>query len=214
MTDRSGSPPERPADPPQPSAVLVRRMRGGDALAFEELVRRIEPGLRAYARLNMGPLLRAREAASDIVQSSLRRVVERLPELEFASEAEFRAYVYRSALHRILDGRQYHDAERRTPRREQGALGALSEEVLSAYGSVASPSGQAITREEVARFEAAFDELEPDQREVLTLRRVAGLRLTQVADQLGLDYEHARRLLGKATVALSLYLGAASGDSP
>lgn len=203
--DDIDAPDESVASPP--SALLVRRWRAGDLAAFDQLVERIVPGLRAFARLNMGPLLRAREGASDIVQSSLRRVVERLPELDFASEAEFRAYVYRSALHRILEGRQYHDAARRTPRRESGELEVVPEAVVAAYSAVASPSGQAISREEIARFEAAFDELEPDQREVLSLRRIAGLSLRQVAAHLDIEYARARNLLGKATARLSLLLG-------
>lgn len=216
MQDRPGSPSDRPADEPSPAAradsspestLLVRRWRNGDPAALAELLERVEPGLRAYARLNMGPLLRAREGASDIVQSSLRRVLERLPALDFATEVEFRAYLCRSALHLILERRRYHDADRRSPRREAGVVDTLPEAVLCAYRSIASPSRAAITSEEVERFESAFDQLEPEQREVLTLRRVVGLRLSQVADQLGLEYGAARRLLGKATARLSMLLG-------
>ena len=43
---------------------------GPDEASVEELLARHLPGLRAYVRLRAGPLVRAREAESDVVQSA------------------------------------------------------------------------------------------------------------------------------------------------
>ncbi len=52
------------------------RVPDGDPESIEALLAEHLPGLRAYVRLRMGPDLRAKESASDLVQSACCEILE------------------------------------------------------------------------------------------------------------------------------------------
>ena len=52
------------------SQQLVQKASRGDARAIDSLLEQHLPRLRAFVRLRMGPEFRAKESASDLVQSS------------------------------------------------------------------------------------------------------------------------------------------------
>ena len=56
----------------------VESASGGDAAAIGQLLEQHLPRLRAFVRLRMGAQLRARESASDIVQSTCREILENM----------------------------------------------------------------------------------------------------------------------------------------
>src|SRR5688500_18938106 len=56
-------------------ADLLRESQAGDERATEAILAKHLPGLRAYVQLHMNPVLRARESASDLVQSACRELV-------------------------------------------------------------------------------------------------------------------------------------------
>ncbi|MDP6386067.1 MAG: sigma factor-like helix-turn-helix DNA-binding protein, partial [Planctomycetota bacterium] len=68
--------------------------------------------------------------------------------------------------------------------------------------------GAAIHSEQVERLEAAFDQMRPEWREVITLSRLVGMSMDEVADQMGRSKDATRSLLGRALVELSKLLGA------
>ena len=61
-----------PVSEDQPTRVLIARAAQSDRAALEALLVQHLPGVEAYLRLRMGPLLRAKESASDLVQSLCR----------------------------------------------------------------------------------------------------------------------------------------------
>src|SRR5690349_22178395 len=86
---------------------------------FEELLERHMRPLRTYVRLQAGPLLRAREPLSDVVQSTLREAWEARETFQFTGEAAFRGFLYTIAAHKIISRNRYWAAQKRAPVHEE-----------------------------------------------------------------------------------------------
>ena len=84
-----------------------------------DLLMQEQSRLHAYARLEMGPLLRAKEGTDDIVQSVYREVLQRIDKQGFPGEALARKWLYKKCMQKILDRAQYHRAQRRDVRRRR-----------------------------------------------------------------------------------------------
>ena len=182
---------------------LVREARAGDAAALEQLVEACLPHLRAAVRLRMGPALRARESASDVVQSICREVLSNLDRYEPRDGAGFRRWLHRLALNKIVDKQRYWRADRRDPGKEVPLDGVRSRALLEAYAAAATPSRAAVELEDLRHIEEAFDRLPERQRDVILLTRVVGLSHREVADELGVTEEASRALLRRALVRLA-----------
>lgn len=182
-------------------APLVDAARGGDAAAQEELLRRNLPDLRAFLRLRLDPELRLRESCSDLVQSTCREVLGGLKDLEYRGEGPFRAWLFTVARNKLQERRRFHLAEKRRHDRED--VGADLDGLLGSYSRFATPSQAASGREQAERLERAFDRIPEDQREVLTLTRIAGLSTREVAEQIGRTEDATRALLARALAKLA-----------
>ena len=68
------------------------------------------------------------------------------------------------------------------------------------------PCRQAMRHEEIAQLEAAFDELPEDYRQVLTLYRIVGIGLPELARQLGRSEAATKMLLSRAMAKLTTVL--------
>jgi RNA polymerase sigma-70 factor (ECF subfamily) len=192
------------------SEELLEAARGGDRRALEELLLRHLSGLRAFVRLRAGPLVRRREAESDLVQSVCREVLLHAGDFRHGGEPAFRHWLYATAVRKILNKQEFHTAQRRDLRAEElpGADGAG---VLDAYATFSSPSRKLVTAEELARIEQAFDGLPEDYREVVLLSRVVGLTRAEVAAAMGRSEPSVRNLLHRALAALSQRLDLDAG---
>jgi len=206
-----------PADMPQ----LIERARSGDREALEQLLRNELPGLRAYVRLRAGPALRARESASDLVQSTCREVLGRLDAFQYGGEAGFRNWLYAAALHKIVNRAEHWAAQKRDARREVPRHGGSPSEaddrgLAEIYCTLGTPSQHAIARETLDAMEAAFDRLPDDRREIIVLARVVGLQHADIATRLGCTEATARKRLFRALAELAEWLepdgGAAAAD--
>src|SRR5262245_29023346 len=113
---------------PSDESVLIAAARQGDPQAMGTLMERHLPGLRAFVRLRLGRMLRARESDSDVVQSVCREVLGRMEDFQHGGDAGFKRWLYRTALRKISN-RQEHwqaacrDAGRETPAEESALLG-------------------------------------------------------------------------------------------
>ena len=185
---------------------LAQRAAHGDRAAVERLLEMHLPSLRAFARAHMSHKLRARESASDIVQSVCRELLTHQERFRHASEWAFAAWLFTTARRKISNRardleRDKRDADREVPVDADGfaALGG-------AYTRCTSPSASLIRREDIERLEAALDRLTAEQREVLTLAHLAGVPRTEIALQLGMTPAAVRAALHRAMARLSLLL--------
>jgi RNA polymerase sigma-70 factor (ECF subfamily) len=189
---------------------LSRRAAAGDRRAIDQLVELHLPGLRAFVRLRAGPLVRARESASDLVQSVCREVLEHGDRFRHASESAFRQWLYTTALRKIQHRREYWAAEKRNPGHERPIAHGGPEDdrsgdagLLACYRTLSTPSRHAVAREGLERVERAFDALPEEYREVITLAKVVGLSRAEIAERTGKSEGAVRMLLHRALVELS-----------
>jgi len=179
---------------------LVERAAGGDDSAVEELLVRNIPRLRAFVRLRCGPELRAKESASDLVQSMCRDVLQNMDGFRWEGAESFRAWLYTAAARKVADRAEFWRAQRRDPGREHGAG---DEALLAVYRESATPSRVLAGREGVEHIERAFDDLSPDYREAVLLSRVLGLPRAEVARRMGKSEDSVRDLLFRGLAQLS-----------
>ncbi len=188
------------------SGELLRASRAGDRAALEALLQQHLAGLRAFARLRMSPLLRARDSAEDIVQSACCEILLALEGFEYQGEEAFRAWLYTSVWNKLINKERSVRRQKRDARREVGLHGGsdgTNASLGQLYARVFTPSQVAMADERVHQLEAAFDALPDHYREVVTLSRVAQLSRAQIAERLGRSEGSVRNLITRALVELA-----------
>jgi RNA polymerase sigma-70 factor (ECF subfamily) len=188
---------------------LIRSTCRGDAAAVEELLVRHLPGLRRYVERNAGRLVSAKESHSDLVQSVCRELFVQLGRegFEYQGEAQFKRWLYRAALRKIMNRQRFWLADRRDAGRER-VPGAGTEGTTQSFAPIqvgASPSEEAVLREDLAHFEAAFARLPETHREVLQMAQVDGLSHKEIGERLGISEAHSRVLLSRALAKLARF---------
>lgn len=163
--------------------------------------------VRAFVRLRIDTVVRNQEAISDIVQSACREVLAN-DAFEFRDEVAFRSYLCQAALHKIQNRRRHYHAKKRA----SAATHELKSEdprLLHVYRTTMfDPQQGAIRAEEITQLELAFEKLPADYREVLTLYRIVGMPIVDLARQLGRTEGATKMLLNRAMTRLTSILEA------
>jgi RNA polymerase sigma-70 factor (ECF subfamily) len=174
---------------------------------LDRLLERHLPGLTAFVRLRLGAVIRANESCADIVQSACREVLAHADRFQFGGDANFRNWLFTTALRKITDRKRYWLAEkRRAPRDPRTAADAAASEdqVADCYrAAFTSPSEAAMRREDIDALERAFDRLSTDDREVIVLARIVGLTAPEIAREKGETVGAVRTRLSRAMVRLA-----------
>lgn len=192
------------------SQELIERASKGDEPAVDELLERHLPGLRAFIRLRSGPLIRAKESASDLVQSVCLQILQRLDRFQYGGEAGFKHWLYTTALRKIRKRYEHYRAAKRDVGREvhlrKAWTGTGDEVLLQCYRSFSTPSRHAIYREQVERVEDAFERLPEDYRTVILLARIVGFSRAEIAKKMGRSENAVRSLLSRALAQLAEFM--------
>ena len=167
---------------------------GGDE--FERMLERYMRPLRTFVRLQAGPLLRAREPLSDVVQSTLREAWEARGTFEYTSEAAFRGFLYTVAAHKIISKNRYWAAQKRALENEDSQANLWQLPQSEGSSPSKSPSRHLIHEEEVERLREAFAELDAQDQQILSMRRVFDVPASEIAAQLGIAESTVRWRLG------------------
>ena len=195
--------------PPEVAAAWVERASRGDVDAVALLLERFLPGLRAYLRLRAGKALLAKESSSDLAQSVCREILEHVDLYQYRGEAQFKQWLYTTALRKIANRYEHYGAEKRAVHREvplagaSDSSGAVDPALLAACQSLITPSRQAMAREELERIERAFELLSDERREVILLSRFVGLSAREIGEQMGRTEDSVRQLLHRALAELA-----------
>lgn len=169
-----------------------------------QLIESNRGALEAFVRVRASAAIRARESVSDLVQSVCRELVTDKSEFEYRGEAAFRSWLFTAALRKIVARDRHQHRDKRDVSRL--VAGSDADRLLDAYATCTTPSMHASSEEQVAAIESAFEELTDEQREVLTLARLAGLDHKQIAEQTGRSEQASRQILRRALIRLETIL--------
>lgn len=188
-----------------PSVTRLRHARANDERALESLLVEHLPGLEAYLRVRIGIRLRARESVDDLVQSVCIAVLEDAENFEVRSEAEFRAWLYKEAFHRMVNKNVYWSREKRDVGREipVDASNRSTAGAIQLLASIGTPSEAAMQREQIEALEGALDELPDDYREAIALHKIAGLSHREVAEAMDRSEGAVRNLVYRGLARLA-----------
>lgn len=193
---------------PQASRHLVTRVQQGDRAAVEALLAHHLPRLRSWLRVRVGSGLGPRESTSDIVQSACREVLEHLDRFHYEGEAGFRCWLFKTAERKLIDKHRFHRAARRDAGRERIAGEGSADGGLDALrGDLATPSQEAMAKEQEERIEAAVDRLSDEDRELYALFHIAGLGNAEIAAELGKTEVAVRKAKSRVLARLASMLG-------
>lgn len=189
-------------------AAEIAAARRGDPRAVDSLFARNLPPLVAFIRSRAGKAIAARESAVDIAQSVFREVLQDVDQIQLQGEAAFKNWLFMQATRKVLDRAKFLQRERRDVAREVAMPepGPAADALLACYASIATPSQHAVAREELARFEAAVQQLPEKQRDAVTMSRLMGLSYPQIAETMEMTESAVRGLVARGLAALSTEL--------
>ena len=138
--------------------------------------------------------LRARGAfePEDVAAEVFLQVVRDLHSFD-GHESDFRPWVFSIAHHRLLDDARY---------RSRRPVEAASAEVLAEVAPVADPQDEALTAVTVSKVKALIQRLPEDQQNVLLLRLLGQMTVTEVAQALRKRPGAVKALQRRALAAL------------
>jgi RNA polymerase sigma-70 factor (ECF subfamily) len=173
---------------------LLSQARAGRREAIGELLDRHREALRRMVSLRMDRVLRQRVDASDIVQDALIEANRRLQDYLRDPQLPFRLWLHQIARDRLIDAHRRHRvAARRSLDREQplAVLATLDHSTLDLAAQLCdrelTPAAAAARHEIERRFQAALEELEDNDREVILMRHFEQLSNQETAQALGLS---------------------------
>ncbi|MBX9580314.1 MAG: sigma-70 family RNA polymerase sigma factor [Gemmataceae bacterium] len=186
---RTRSAPALPHEPDPTPQRLLDAARAGDPVAWGELLEHHRPYLTLLAEVQLGRLLRVKADPADLVQDALLRAHNSFSAFRGTTAAEFAGWLREVLASRLAKlARRYCGTGARDVRLERDLRRAAADS-SRAPGVPAdpgtSPSGRAARGDEAVRVAAALGRLPPDQRRVVVLRQVEGLRFAEVADRMG-----------------------------
>jgi RNA polymerase sigma-70 factor, ECF subfamily len=193
---------------------LLDAARQGDREAVNRLMERHRDALRRLVQMRLDPKIQRRVDVSDVVQDALLDANRRLDDYLQNPAMPFHLWLRSIARDRIIDSHRRHrvsgkrsvDREQRLaiPHGDDRSTMDLAAQILDRERT---PAAEATMRELARRFEAALEELEDNDREVVIMRHFEQLSNQEVAHALGLSQPAASMRYLRALRRLRELLG-------
>jgi RNA polymerase sigma-70 factor (ECF subfamily) len=200
---------------------LLRRALAGEADALGQLFTRYRDRLRQMVRLRMDRRLHGRVDPSDVLQETYLDCARRLSEYGRNPTMPFYLWLRFLAGQRLIDLHRHHlGAKMRDAGQEvslyRGAFPQASSVSLAAQllGRLTSASRAAMRAETQVRVQEALNNMDPLDREVLTLRHFEMLSNDETAQVLGLKKSAASNRYVRALKRLKEILIGIPGFDP
>lgn len=180
----------------------------GDETALAGILEHYRRDLERYVERRAGRVVLQKESAEDIVQSTCRELIARLPSIDFiGGVAGFRAWLFQSALRKVLDRHRYYHQAKRDIGREVNLLASASSRSRASLSALlvelGSPSSGVAADEELRRLGAAVDSLNEDQRLVVELAYFQACPQREIAELIGRSEVAVRSLLARALARIA-----------
>jgi RNA polymerase sigma-70 factor (ECF subfamily) len=170
---------------------LLKRARGGDSAAVEQLLKRYERSVYRFGLRMCGD----EDAAREVLQETLLAAFRHLH--EFRGDAALSTWLYQIA-------RSFCSRQRRAPSVES----AESDEARQVASPASGQEDRAHARQMAELIQAAIGSLSTEAREVLVLRDVEGLSAEEAAQVLEVSVPALKSRLHRARLSLSAQLNA------
>lgn len=185
-------------DPNAETDDLERRLRGGDLQALAELFSRERERLWRVAHFRLAEPLRGRLDPDDVLQEAFLAARQRLSHYADGPASSPFIWLRMIVNQTIIDLHRRHlGARMRDAGREISLDGAPYAQATSASvviqlaGAFTTPSGAAARADVLALVQAAIEQMDPIDREVLALRHFEELTNSEVAETLGIEQKAA-----------------------
>jgi RNA polymerase sigma-70 factor (ECF subfamily) len=169
------------------------------------LARALEPYrdyLALVARRTIGPELRAKIGASDVVQETFLAAPQHIGAFRGRTEPEWRAWLKAILLHHLAKQRRHQAADKRRAPDDDPAR-----RPRAAADAVTSPSRHLMRRERDAALAEALDRLPERYRRVVCWHHQDRLGFREIAERLGVSSDAAQKIWGRALVRRKELLG-------
>jgi RNA polymerase sigma-70 factor (ECF subfamily) len=177
---------------------LIELAGRGEARAAQLLLSRHRKRLRRMVALRMDRRLAARVDPSDVVQDTLMQAALRLADYLRKRPLPFYPWLRQMAFDRLVELNRLHVvARKRSVRREEaGVLELPQDSAVELAGHLVArgvhPGQSLLNRELCARVQEALDRLSPGDREILVLRHLEYLTVSECAAALGITEAAAK----------------------
>jgi RNA polymerase sigma-70 factor (ECF subfamily) len=171
---------------------LLNRVGRGDGAARQQLLTRHRRRLRRMIAVRMDRRMAARIDPSDVVQETLAEADQKLFGYLRARPLPFYPWLRQLAIERLIDLHRRHiQARKRSVTRERRLEQDWSDESVMELArrlvsSGSSPSERMVREELHRRVQSALEELPPRDREILVMRHLEELRVSEIASVLGI----------------------------
>ena len=173
------------------TATLLERCRHRDDLAWEALVRRVQPRVYGTAL----HYLRAPEDAREVAQDVFVRLYRHLSTLEFGDEGGFLGWLVQTTRNACFD--RMRQLRSRPPRADVPAEEANLEDAQP------SPEEASLAGARQALVHRAMADLSELNREILLLKEIQGLDIRQVAEILHIPLGTVKSRASRARLELA-----------
>ncbi len=178
----------------KPVNALIADAKKKDRAAFEELVQLYRVRLLAQIQARMGKKLRLQLGVEDILQETIVRAFEAIDKFQWRGEESFYRWLGSIAEHLIRNA-----AQKKSWSRLQKDSDFPARE--------ASPSKVLRRKERFDRLERALNTLSGDQKKAITLARIEGLKVKEIAAKMKRSEDAIHKLLARAILGLRRHFG-------
>lgn len=169
---------------PDSTHALFLRARTGELVAMEAIFSRLRPRLIAWVATRLGPRLKARIEAEDIVQEVLLQASTSIGKYRPQGKEAFRGWIFAIAENCIRNAADREGAKKRDVRRQEDLASNLP-------GSHTSPSSAAARHEEWDLAVEELAQLGDGERTILRLRLLEQKSNEEAANILGITVKAA-----------------------
>ena len=170
------------------SALLNKAKSCAEPAAIGPLLDLFRNYLKLIAQTQISPKLKIRVDPSDIVQETFLDAHRDFAGFKGETEAELIAWLRKILVRNICDQAKRHGAQRRDMRREQSLEAAINQSSIrlaQAFGDdMATPSKQAIRREQAVLVADAIAQLPEIQQKVITMRQIHRVPFDEIGAKL------------------------------
>lgn len=186
---------------------LILDARAGSTEALNAVFERHADRLLALVRLRLGPQLRRRLEAQDIVQATLLKAFLGIHRFEGSDSGSLMAWLAAIAVDEIRDQTKFHGREKRDLSRDT----SIDDETSLLADEITSQVSRLQLRDDSRLLERVLEELEDDHREVILLRSFEELTFPEIAERMGRSPDACRMLYGRAMFAVTERMKRARG---